>query len=103
MASESGGFILETKDLNVRFRTNDGEVHAVRGIDIKVMRGETVAIVGESGSGKSQAVMAAMGLIASNGSVSGSARYRDQELVGLDHARLNRIRGAKITMIFQEP
>src|SRR3954470_207957 len=103
MGGENAQYILEMHNLHVRFRTNDGEVHAVRGIDIKVMRGETVAIVGESGSGKSQAVMAAMGLIASNGSVSGSVRYRDQELVGLGQAGLNRIRGAKITMIFQEP
>jgi oligopeptide transport system ATP-binding protein len=95
--------ILIMRGLDVRFRLPDGEVHAVRGIDMDVMPRETVAIVGESGSGKSQAVMAAVGLLASNGKATGSVRYRGQELVGLSYRRLNRIRGAKITMIFQEP
>jgi oligopeptide transport system ATP-binding protein len=95
--------ILTMRGLDVRFSLPDGEVHAVKGIDMDVMPRETVAIVGESGSGKSQAVMAAMGLLASNGRAEGSVRYRGQELIGLPHRRLNRIRGAKITMIFQEP
>ena len=95
--------ILTVRGLDVRFRLPDGEVHAVKGIDMQVMPRETVAIVGESGSGKSQAVMAAMGLIASNGRATGSVSYRGQELIGMRHRRLNRIRGAKITMIFQEP
>jgi ABC-type microcin C transport system duplicated ATPase subunit YejF len=95
--------ILEIRKLDVRFATPDGEVHAVRGIDLDVMPGETVAIVGESGSGKSQAMMGAMGLVARNGSVTGSVRYRGVEMVGLDQTRLNQIRGARITMIFQEP
>jgi oligopeptide transport system ATP-binding protein len=100
MAAET---ILELRGLKVEFATNDGAVHAVRGIDLDVAAGETVAIVGESGSGKSQTVMAIMGLLASNGRVQGSARYRGQELVGLPERRLNRIRGERITMIFQEP
>ncbi len=95
--------ILSLRGLKVDFRTNDGIVHAVKGIDLDVLPGETVAIVGESGSGKSQAMMAAMGLLAANGVATGSARYRDQELVGLDERRLNKVRGEKITMIFQEP
>jgi ABC-type microcin C transport system duplicated ATPase subunit YejF len=95
--------ILTMRGLDVRFSLPDGEVHAVKGIDMDVMPRETVAIVGESGSGKSQAVMAAMGLIASNGRATGSVRYRGQELIGLPPRELNRIRGAKITMIFQEP
>jgi len=95
--------ILEVHGLDVRFATPDGEVHAVRGIDFAVAAGETIAIVGESGSGKSQAVMALMGLTAANGRVTGSARYRGLELVGLDQRHLNRVRGVKISMIFQEP
>ena len=95
--------ILEITNLAVRFDTPDGDVLAVRGIGLEVARGETVAIVGESGSGKSQAMLAVLGLTADNGHVSGSARYRGQELIGLDQRRLNAIRGVKITIIFQEP
>ncbi len=95
--------VLTMRDLHVRFALPDSEVHAVRGVDMDVMPRETVAIVGESGSGKSQAVMAAMGLVASNGRASGSVRYRGEELIGLHYRQLNSIRGAKITMIFQEP
>ncbi|MBD0415955.1 ABC transporter ATP-binding protein [Oryzicola mucosus] len=95
--------ILAVRKLDVKFHTDDGQVHAVKGIDLDVRAGETVAIVGESGSGKSQTMMAIMGLLASNGRVSGTARYRDTELIGMPERRLNTIRGAKITMIFQEP
>ena len=95
--------VLQVRDLDVRFDTPDGEVHAVQGISLDVSRGETVAIVGESGSGKSQAMLAVLGLTASNGRVSGSARYLGDELVGVDQHRLNSIRGVKITIIFQEP
>ncbi|WP_188914701.1 ABC transporter ATP-binding protein [Salinarimonas ramus] len=95
--------VLTVRGLKVAFETNDGLVEAVRGIDLDVHRGETVAIVGESGSGKSQSMMAAMGLLASNGRASGQALYRGQDLVGMRERDLNRIRGDKITMIFQEP
>ncbi len=95
--------LLDIRGLDVRFATPDGEVHAVKGIDLDVRRGETLAIVGESGSGKSQTMMAALGLLASNGRVSGSAAFAGTELVGLSRRRLDAIRGSRITMIFQEP
>ncbi|QKV19394.1 ABC transporter ATP-binding protein [Oricola thermophila] len=95
--------IFTIRDLRVSFDTPDGTVDAVNGVDMTVHSGETVAVVGESGSGKSQVMMAAMGLLASNGSASGSARYRDRELIGMPGRRLNEIRGNKVTMIFQEP
>lgn len=95
--------ILTVRDLRVTFSTNDGSVEAVRGIDLDVKSGETIAIVGESGSGKSQTTMAIMGLLAQNGKASGQALYRGQDMIGMSDQQLNKIRGAKITMIFQEP
>ena len=95
--------ILSVKDLRVRFRTLDGAVEAVKGINIHVKAGETVAVVGESGSGKSQTMMAAMSLLASNGEASGSVDYRGRNLLTLSKSELNQVRGRKISMIFQEP
>jgi ABC-type microcin C transport system duplicated ATPase subunit YejF len=95
--------VLSVRNLHVRFRTGDGILHAVKGIDLDINPGETVAIVGESGSGKSQTMMSVMGLLASNGWAEGSVRYRGDELVGLSPGRLNHYRGSKLTMIFQEP
>ena len=98
-----GGPILSLEDVKVRFQTLDGVVEAVKGVSLNVSAGETVAIVGESGSGKSQLMMAAMGLLASNGAAEGAADYRGTNLLGISKAELNTIRGRKITMIFQEP
>ncbi|MBZ7925470.1 ABC transporter ATP-binding protein [Ensifer adhaerens] len=95
--------ILAVRGLKVNFSTPDGTVEAVKGIDLDVRSGETLAVVGESGSGKSQTMMGIMGLLAKNGEVTGSATYRGQELVGLPPKALNQVRGAKVTMIFQEP
>ena len=96
--------LLDIRDLNVHFETNsDHDIHAVRGIDMHVNKGETVAVVGESGSGKSQVMMSAMGLLADNGWSSGSVRYEGEEILGISKRRLNSYRGSKMTMIFQEP
>jgi peptide/nickel transport system ATP-binding protein len=95
--------ILVARELNVHFSTPDGDVHAVRDVDLEIGEGECIGVVGESGSGKSQLFLAMVGLLASNGRVTGSVRYRGQELTGLSQAQLNRVRGSKITMIFQDP
>ncbi len=95
--------LLEIRDLDVRFATEDGEVHAVKKVSLDIHEGTCLGVVGESGSGKSQLFLAAMGLLAANGKVSGSVRYRGQELLGLPARALNQFRGSKITMIFQDP
>lgn len=95
--------VLEVRDLTVEFKVQDGKVKAVNGLSFKIYDGEIVGIVGESGSGKSQTMLALMGLLASNGKVSGSVKFLGQELVGLSTSKLNKIRGDQIAMIFQDP
>jgi oligopeptide/dipeptide ABC transporter ATP-binding protein len=95
--------VLDIADLQVRFHTHDGEVQAVRGVSLQVGAGECLGVVGESGSGKSQTMLAAMGLLTANGWASGSVRFAGQELLGLKPAALNRVRGSKAAMIFQDP
>jgi oligopeptide transport system ATP-binding protein len=95
--------VLEITDLSVRFSTPEGDVSAVKGIHLTAARGSTIAIVGESGSGKTQAMMAALGLLAVNGRATGSVRLEGQEILHLPQSALNGLRGRRISMIFQEP
>jgi oligopeptide transport system ATP-binding protein len=76
---------------------------ALDSLDLALHRGETLALVGESGSGKSQAALAVMGLLPEAARVSGSVRFDGTELIGLPRPALDRIRGARIGMVFQEP
>ena len=95
--------LIEVKDLGVQFKTGDGLVYAVNGINFSLDRGQTLGIVGESGSGKSQSVLAMMGLLAQNGKASGQALYDGQDLLTMKVKALNRIRGNRVAMIFQDP
>jgi len=95
--------LLEVSNLNVTFNTQEGEVHAVNGLDFSISPGEVLAVVGESGSGKTQASLAIMGLLAENGIASGKVCYQGRDLLAMDRAELNNIRGSEIAMIFQDP
>ena len=97
--------LLDVADLKVDFRSPDGAVQAVRGISFHVDKGETLAIVGESGSGKSVSALSILQLLpypqASH--PAGSIAFRGEELMGAPQPVLRRIRGNRISMIFQEP
>ena len=95
--------LLEITDLDIRFKTPDGEVHAVKNASLAIDTGECLGIVGESGSGKSQLFLGAFGLLAANGRATGSVRYRGEEILGASQKRLNTLRGGAVTMIFQDP
>jgi len=95
--------LIEVNKLSVRFQTPDGLLTAVNDISFSLNRGQTLGIVGESGSGKSQTVLAMMGLLAINGSASGQALFDGQDLLSLPAPELNRIRGNRVAMIFQDP
>jgi len=101
MADESRE-LLSIRDLHVDFATDSGSVSAVRGIDLGIAAGETVALVGESGSGKSVTAMSIMRL--SEGRVAaGSIHFQGRDLLNVPAAELRQIRGGQIGMIFQEP
>ena len=102
-APDARAALLEVKDLTTRFATPEGEVAAVSDLCFRIDQGESVGVVGESGSGKTQAFLSIMGLLAGNGRCTGSARFRGRELLHLPTRELNRIRGVRLAMIFQDP
>jgi oligopeptide/dipeptide ABC transporter ATP-binding protein len=100
-----GQKLLAVRDLRTVFATDDGEVAAVDDVSFDLAEGEVLGIVGESGSGKSVTALSIMGLLPQPaGRVAGGAiRFRDVDLLTLPEARMRRIRGRAISMIFQEP
>ncbi|MCC2592276.1 ABC transporter ATP-binding protein [Tessaracoccus sp. OS52] len=95
--------VLQFRGLNVDFRTEFGVVHAVKGLDMKVMPGEVVALVGESGSGKSVTATTALGLLPSNARIGGETQVADKVINDLSERGLRAIRGRRVAMVFQEP
>jgi len=95
--------LLSVSDLQVSFDSAEGPVAAVRGVSLSVSPGEVVGVVGESGSGKSVTFLAAMGLLPNTASVSGSVRFRGDELLGMEDDEIRRYRGRRIGMVFQDP
>jgi oligopeptide transport system ATP-binding protein len=95
--------LLEVENLDIRFATPEGEVRAAAEVGFRIGAGESVGLVGESGSGKTQLFLAIMGLLARNGRASGSVRFQGREILNLPAARLNDIRGVKMSMVFQDP
>jgi len=93
---------LAVEGLHVSFRTPDGIVRAVRGASFEVQAGATLGIVGESGSGKSVSMLTLLGLT-SAAEVSGTALFRGRDLLAMSEDELRRVRGAQISMIFQDP
>lgn len=95
---------LQVRDLRISFRTTNGKVQAVRGIDFDLNKGETLAIVGESGSGKSVTSKAILGIQAGNSiTESGEIIYDGKDLLKITEEDFHKIRGDKIAMIFQDP
>ncbi|HRO93817.1 ABC transporter ATP-binding protein [Citricoccus sp.] len=96
--------LLQIRDLQVDFTTMHGSVRAVEDASLSLEAGRTLAVVGESGSGKSTTAMAAIGLLAGNGKVTGgSIRFNGQDLVGLPESRMRDIRGRQIGLVPQDP
>lgn len=107
--------ILEVRDLSISFKTDSGKVNAIRGVNLDLYKGETIAIVGESGSGKSVTTKAIMGILANNGTIDGGSvnyTWHDEytgekktvDIVKLSEDEMQKeIRGRKIAMVFQDP
>jgi oligopeptide transport system ATP-binding protein len=101
----NGDSILQVNDLQISFSTYAGEVQAVRGVSFDLRRGETLAIVGESGSGKTVTAKSLLRLLpeANTRIKGGEAIFEGEDILKLSEQRMQKIRGEKIAMVFQDP
>jgi len=97
--------LLEVKDLETQFKTSEGVVHAVNGVSFSLSSGETLGVVGESGCGKSVTMLSCLRLIASPPGkiMAGEALFRGRDLLKVPAEEIRKIRGAQISMVFQDP
>ncbi len=97
--------LLEVQDLETHFKTSEGVVHAVNGVSFKLDGGETLGVVGESGCGKSVTMLSCLRLIASPPGkiVAGKAIFKGNDLLTMPPEDIRKIRGAQISMVFQDP
>ncbi|MBO8162823.1 MAG: ABC transporter ATP-binding protein [Brevibacillus sp.] len=96
--------MLEIKDLQTKFRTDDGEITVLDGVNLRIKKGETVGVVGESGCGKSVTSLSVMGLLPPIARISqGEILFKGKNLLQLSRDEMRKVRGKEIAMIFQEP
>ena len=96
--------ILRVNNLTTSFITKSGEVQAVRGVSFDVGKGEILGVVGESGSGKSVISLSILGVLEENARIKdGTVEFAGTNLIGLSKKEYRKIRGSKISMIFQDP
>lgn len=101
---ETGKPVLTVRDMHISYFPRGKEVKAVRGVDLTVHAGETLALVGESGSGKSSVAFASMrGLDAAGRIMRGSVYFHDTDVLALNPGELRRIQGSRIAMVYQDP
>jgi oligopeptide transport system ATP-binding protein len=101
---ENYKYIIEVQDLHTTFKTDNGEVHAVNGINFNLEPGKTLGIVGESGSGKSVSAYSIMQILADNGRISGGkVLYKGEDIVAWDKKKMADFRGKCCSIIFQDP
>jgi peptide/nickel transport system ATP-binding protein len=95
--------LLDVRDLRVAIDTPRGTAQILRGVSFALERGDTLGVIGESGCGKSMTALAVMGLLPEGARAEGSVRFEGRELLNLDDAAMQRLRGDKLAMVFQEP
>ena len=94
--------LISARDVRVIYKTNDGQLPAVRGVSFDLYAGEVLTLVGESASGKSTIALAILGLLPSNATVTGDISYRGKSVAAMTPQELRHMRGTEIGMIFQD-